>query len=56
MFKRILVPLDGSSLAECVLPHVIALATLHDAPVTLLRVMETREGYERSVFANPLDA
>jgi nucleotide-binding universal stress UspA family protein len=56
MFKRILVPLDGSSLAECVLPHVIALATLHDAPVTLLRVMEAREGRERSSFANPLDA
>jgi nucleotide-binding universal stress UspA family protein len=56
MFKRILVPLDGSPLAECVLPHVIGLATLHDAPVTLLRVMEAREGGERSPFANPLDA
>jgi nucleotide-binding universal stress UspA family protein len=56
MHKRILVPLDGSPLAECVLPHVIALATLHDAPVTLLRVLEAREGGERSSFANPLDA
>ena len=26
MYKRILVPLDGSKLAECVLPHVEALA------------------------------
>jgi nucleotide-binding universal stress UspA family protein len=26
MYKKILVPLDGSKLAECVLPHVAALA------------------------------
>ncbi|MBN2116426.1 MAG: universal stress protein [Anaerolineales bacterium] len=40
MFKRILVPLDGSSLAECVLPHVIAFARAFDADVTLLQVLE----------------
>jgi nucleotide-binding universal stress UspA family protein len=56
MFRHILVPLDGSSLAECVLPHVIALATLSDASVTLLRVLETREADQRTPFANPLDA
>jgi nucleotide-binding universal stress UspA family protein len=56
MFKQILVPLDGSSLAECVLPHAIALATLHDASITLLRVLETGEGREHPSFANPLDA
>jgi nucleotide-binding universal stress UspA family protein len=27
MYKRILVPLDGSELAECVLPHVESIAT-----------------------------
>jgi nucleotide-binding universal stress UspA family protein len=27
MYKKILVPLDGSELAECVLPHVEAVAT-----------------------------
>ena len=26
MYKKILVPLDGSELAECVLPHVEAIA------------------------------
>jgi len=26
MYKKVLVPLDGSKLAECVLPHVEALA------------------------------
>jgi len=36
MLEHILVPLDGSSLAECVLPHAVALAQAFDARVTLL--------------------
>jgi nucleotide-binding universal stress UspA family protein len=40
MFQHILVPLDGSSLAECVLPHEIAIAQAFGARCTLLRVME----------------
>ena len=40
MYQHILVPLDGSELAECVLPHVEALAERHDAcKVTLVRVV-----------------
>jgi nucleotide-binding universal stress UspA family protein len=39
MFSEILVPLDGSSLAECVLPHVVAVATSFDAVAVLLRVL-----------------
>jgi nucleotide-binding universal stress UspA family protein len=38
MFARILVPLDGSSLAEGILPEVAELARLHGAEVMLLRV------------------
>ncbi len=38
MFKRILVPLDGSALAEGIIPRVEWLAKIHDAEVTLLRV------------------
>lgn len=38
MFKKILVPLDGSKLAEGILPRVEWLAKIHDAEVTLLRV------------------
>lgn len=38
MLKRILVPLDGSSLAEATLPQVKELAALHHAEVVLLRV------------------
>ena len=39
MFKKILVPLDGSDLAESVLPHVRALAKCTGAEVSLLRVV-----------------
>lgn len=40
MFKHILVPLDGSALAEGVLSHVITLAKSCEAQVTLLSVVE----------------
>ncbi len=38
MFKKILVPLDGSSLAEKILPNVVELAKCMDAQITLLHV------------------
>ena len=38
MYKRILVPLDGSSLAEAVLPHAISLAQTSGAEIILVRV------------------
>jgi nucleotide-binding universal stress UspA family protein len=38
MYKKILVPLDGSPLAEAVLPHAEAIARLEDAEIILLRV------------------
>jgi nucleotide-binding universal stress UspA family protein len=40
MVDPVLVPLDGSLLAECVLPHVVAIARAFDAKVILLRVLE----------------
>jgi nucleotide-binding universal stress UspA family protein len=40
MLEHILVPLDGSPLAECVLPHAVVLARAFGARVTLLRVLE----------------
>lgn len=40
MFKKIFVPLDGSDLAEGILPHVGAMAAAFDACVTLLHVSE----------------
>lgn len=41
MFDRILLPLDRSALAECVLPHAIAIARAFESQVTLLHVMDT---------------
>ena len=41
MYKKILVPLDGSEYGECSLPHVRAIATGCSVPeVVLLRVIE----------------
>src|SRR5262245_61182904 len=40
MIDHILVPLDGSALAEGVLPHVVALAPVTNARLTLAHVME----------------
>lgn len=39
MFKHILVPLDGSHLAEAALPAALALASRFDGEITLLRVV-----------------
>lgn len=46
MFKHVLVPLDGSILTECVLPHTVAFAKAFQAKVTLVRVLNksTNEG------------
>jgi nucleotide-binding universal stress UspA family protein len=40
MLNHILVPLDGSLLAECVLSHAITLAQVFETRLTLLRVVE----------------
>ncbi len=41
MYKKILVPLDGSALAEAVLPHAQALAKAEGAEIVLLSVPMT---------------
>ena len=46
MYQKIMVPLDGSKLAECVLPHVEALATSYGTEqVILVSVTERIRGY-----------
>ena len=40
MYKRVLVPLDGSALAEQALPHAIAQASHFQAELILLKVVE----------------
>jgi nucleotide-binding universal stress UspA family protein len=41
MFQNIVVPLDGSPLAECVLPHVVTMGSTFAATVTLLHVLDS---------------
>ena len=44
MFDSILVPLDGSQLAECILPHAIALGQAFNAKITLLHILDKNQG------------
>ena len=44
MINRILVPLDGTSLSEGVVPHVRRLLKIEDAEVTFLRVLKHEVG------------
>lgn len=55
MVDHILVPLDGSSLAECVLPHTVAVARALDAQVTLLRAVERSTPEVESGVIDPLE-
>ena len=55
MFDHILVPLDGSPLAECVLPHTVAIAQAFEARVTLLRVLEQVHTVGQMRSVGPLD-
>src|SRR3954462_14825291 len=40
MFDRILLPLDGSALAECTFPHALALAKLDNAEIVPILVLD----------------
>jgi len=55
MVKHILVPLDGSSLAERVLPHAVAVGKALDARVTLLRAVEREPAGSGSRAVDPLN-
>jgi nucleotide-binding universal stress UspA family protein len=48
MMDHILLPLDGSPLAECVLPHAVALARAFSAEITLLHVLTRPTGSEQA--------
>jgi nucleotide-binding universal stress UspA family protein len=55
MFKRILVPLDSSNLAECVLPHLVAIARVCEPEVQLLRVSEPSGVTARLRMVDPVE-
>lgn len=54
MYKKIMIPLDGSALAECVLPHVEAIARgCETEELVLLRIVEPERVYSTS--NSPID-
>jgi nucleotide-binding universal stress UspA family protein len=55
MFNPILVPLDGSPLAECVLPHVRAISQVFDAKIILLQVMDKNRADVSTQFIDLLN-
>lgn len=55
MLYPILVPLDGSKLAECIMPHVVAIARACEAPVVLLRVLGQNPTAEPGLSFDPLN-
>jgi nucleotide-binding universal stress UspA family protein len=55
MFKRILLPLDSSELAECVLPHLVAIAQICEPEVLLLRVSEPTGVTARLRLIDPVE-
>jgi len=55
MINHILVPLDGSTLAECVLPHVTALAPVTHARVTLLHVLQQTQNGRGTPAVDPIE-
>lgn len=55
MINHLLVPMDGSSLAECVLPHVVLVARAFEARVTLLQVLDQAELTTRVQPVDPLN-
>ena len=55
MVNHILVPLDGSTLAECVLPHVAAIAPVANARVTLLHVLQQTQNGRGTPAVDPVE-
>jgi nucleotide-binding universal stress UspA family protein len=55
MFERVLVPLDGSALAESVLPHVVAFSKAFGSKCILVRVLEGPASEDEVHPVDPLD-
>lgn len=55
MLEHILLPLDGSSLAERVLPHALALSKAFKSKLSLLRVVYHEKEADQHGMINPMD-
>jgi nucleotide-binding universal stress UspA family protein len=61
MYKKILVPLDGSKVAECALPHAESLAHAYNSTLLLVTVVQPpkiigRTSVEIEAFRKAMDA
>ena len=54
MFNRILLPLDRSAVAECVLPHAVAVAHAFESRITLVHAMDPSPGANWNRAVDPL--
>lgn len=52
MFNRILIPLDGSALAERAIPHAEQFARIFKSNITLLQILDSTSNHEH---LNPID-
>jgi len=55
MFKRILLPLDGSPLAERAIPHALSFALAFDATLVLLNVLDPTQYPENTTVIEPFN-
>lgn len=55
MFTHLLVPLDGSPLAECALPHIAALVRDKASKISLLRVLDPTHASTQPRPVDPFD-
>ena len=56
MYNRILIPLDGSELAEAIAPHVEAVAAGTEAEVILLQVLPAKGAFPKTAAKERHDA
>jgi nucleotide-binding universal stress UspA family protein len=55
MFEHIAIPLDGSPLAECVLPHGITFAKTFGSRLSIVQVLESKEDRGLARVIDPLE-
>jgi nucleotide-binding universal stress UspA family protein len=55
MYEDILVPMDGSPLAECVMPHAVALARAFNSQILLLNVLARSSRPDGRSAVDPLE-
>ncbi len=55
MLDDVLLPLDGSHLAECVLPHAVTLSQAFGAHLTVMRVLEKSTAPDQTRMIDPVN-